>query len=67
GVPGSIDGVSYSLSDLILKRDESEGGNGGGRIGHVESRLVAITSREVYACPGAMTIIKSHKEREDLT
>lgn len=32
-----------------------------------KNRLVGIKSREVYECPGAMTLIKAHKELEDLT
>lgn len=67
GVPVSIDGVSYSLSELILKLNEMAGAHGVGRIDHVENRLVGIKSREVHECPGAMTLIKAHKELEDLT
>ncbi|MBT2574105.1 argininosuccinate synthase [Bacillus sp. ISL-51] len=67
GVPVSIDGVSYPLSDLILKLNETAGKHGIGRIDHVENRLVGIKSREVYECPGAMTLITAHKELEDLT
>lgn len=50
GVPVSIDGVSYSLSELILKLNEMAGAHGVGRIDHVENRLVGIKSREVYEC-----------------
>ncbi|MEC3656593.1 argininosuccinate synthase [Bacillus siamensis] len=67
GVPVSIDGVSYPLADLILKLNETAGKHGIGRIDHVENRLVGIKSREVYECPGAMTLITAHKELEDLT
>ncbi|KKB74924.1 MULTISPECIES: argininosuccinate synthase [Bacillus] len=67
GVPVSIDGVSYTLSDLILKLNELAGEHGVGRIDHVENRLVGIKSREVYECPGAVTLLKAHKELEDLT
>lgn len=44
GVPVSIDGVSYSLSELILKLNEMAGAHGVGRIDHVENRLVGIKS-----------------------
>ncbi|KJD54358.1 argininosuccinate synthase, partial [Bacillus amyloliquefaciens] len=57
GIPVSIDGAHYSLSDLILKLNELAGAHGVGRIDHVENRLVGIKSREVYECPGAMTLI----------
>ncbi|KPD36630.1 argininosuccinate synthase [Bacillus sp. ICE1] len=67
GVPVSIDGVTYPLADLILKLNETAGKHGVGRIDHVENRLVGIKSREVYECPGAMTLITAHKELEDLT
>ncbi|MGG1127960.1 argininosuccinate synthase [Bacillus velezensis] len=67
GVPVSIDGVTYPLADLILKLNETAGKHGIGRIDHVENRLIGIKSREVYECPGAMTLITAHKELEDLT
>lgn len=67
GVPVSIDGVRYTLSELILKLNERAGEHGVGRIDHVENRLVGIKSREVYECPGAVTLLKAHKELEDLT
>ena len=67
GVPVKLDGENYKLSDLILKLNELAGKHGVGRIDHVENRLVGIKSREVYECPAAMTLIKAHKELEDLT
>lgn len=67
GVPVSIDGKKYPLSELILQLNSLAGKHGVGRIDHVENRLVGIKSREVYECPGAMTLLKAHKELEDLT
>lgn len=67
GVPVTLNGVSYSLAELILELNDLAGKHGVGRIDHVENRLVGIKSREVYECPGAMTLIKAHKELEDLT
>lgn len=67
GVPVAIDGIPYKLSDLILELNAVAGKHGVGRIDHVENRLVGIKSREVYECPGAMTLITAHKELEDLT
>lgn len=67
GVPVSLNGKSYPLSELILALNELAGKHGVGRIDHVENRLVGIKSREVYECPGAMTLLKAHKELEDLT
>lgn len=67
GVPVTINGVSYQLDQLILELNQIAGKHGVGRIDHVENRLVGIKSREVYECPGAMTLIKAHKELEDIT
>lgn len=67
GVPVSLNGKQYPLSQLILELNYLAGKHGVGRIDHVENRLVGIKSREVYECPGAMTLIKAHKELEDLT
>ncbi|HEU5139000.1 MAG TPA: argininosuccinate synthase [Bacillales bacterium] len=67
GVPVSLNGQSYELHELILALNELAGKHGVGRIDHVENRLVGIKSREVYECPAAMTLIKAHKELEDIT
>ncbi|MDX8359293.1 argininosuccinate synthase [Cytobacillus sp. IB215316] len=67
GVPVSLNGKKYSLAELILELNLLAGKHGVGRIDHVENRLVGIKSREVYECPGAMTLIKAHKELEDIT
>ncbi|GIN74731.1 argininosuccinate synthase [Bacillus sp. J14TS2] len=67
GVPVSLDGKKYSLSELILTLNKLAGKHGVGRIDHVENRLVGIKSREIYECPGAVTLLTAHKELEDLT
>ncbi|CAM3525787.1 argininosuccinate synthase [Cytobacillus oceanisediminis] len=67
GVPVSLNGKAMQLSELIVELNELAGKHGVGRIDHVENRLVGIKSREVYECPGAMTLLKAHKELEDLT
>ncbi|MFS0636650.1 argininosuccinate synthase [Mesobacillus foraminis] len=67
GVPVALNGKSYALSQLILELNILAGKHGVGRIDHVENRLVGIKSREVYECPAAMTLIKAHKELEDIT
>lgn len=67
GVPKTLNGKEYSLAQLILELNAIAGKHGVGRIDHVENRLVGIKSREVYECPGAITLIKAHKELEDLT
>ncbi|HEX7066496.1 MAG TPA: argininosuccinate synthase [Bacillales bacterium] len=67
GVPVSLNGQPYELHELIMALNELAGKHGVGRIDHVENRLVGIKSREVYECPAAMTLIKAHKELEDIT
>jgi argininosuccinate synthase len=67
GVPKTLNGKEYSLAQLILELNAIAGKHGVGRIDHVENRLIGIKSREVYECPGAITLIKAHKELEDLT
>ncbi|WP_075982562.1 argininosuccinate synthase [Bacillus massilinigeriensis] len=67
GVPVGLNGQKYPLSQLILQLNTIAGKHGVGRIDHVENRLVGIKSREVYECPGAITLITAHKELEDLT
>ncbi|NSL66229.1 argininosuccinate synthase [Bacillus toyonensis] len=67
GVPTTLNGTAYSLSELIKALNALAGKHGVGRIDHVENRLVGIKSREVYECPAAMTLITAHKELEDLT
>ena len=67
GVPVTLNGKSYKLSELILELNAMAGKHGVGRIDHVENRLVGIKSREVYEAPAAMTLIKAHKELEDIT
>ncbi|EJQ99345.1 argininosuccinate synthase [Bacillus cereus] len=67
GVPTTLNGTAYSLSELIKTLNALAGKHGVGRIDHVENRLIGIKSREVYECPAAMTLITAHKELEDLT
>ncbi|WLR50214.1 argininosuccinate synthase [Bacillus tianshenii] len=67
GKPVALNGESYEFHELILKLNKIAGNHGVGRIDHVENRLVGIKSREVYECPAAITLIKAHKELEDLT
>ncbi|ASV68718.1 argininosuccinate synthase [Cytobacillus sp. FSL W7-1323] len=67
GVPVTLNGKSYMLSQLITELNYIAGKHGVGRIDHVENRLVGIKSREIYEVPGATTLMKAHKELEDLT
>ncbi|WP_430616657.1 argininosuccinate synthase [Enterococcus sp. DIV0176] len=67
GIPIALNKEKMSLSQLILTLNQLAGKHGIGRIDHVENRLVGIKSREVYECPGAVTLMQAHKELEDLT
>lgn len=67
GVPVTLNGISYSLADLIAALNGVAGKHGVGRIDHVENRLIGIKSREIYECPGAITLLTAHKELEDIT
>lgn len=67
GVPVALDCKKIKLADLILELNDLAGQHGVGRIDHVENRLVGIKSREIYECPGAVTLLAAHKEIEDLT
>ncbi|WNB93149.1 argininosuccinate synthase [Bacillus sp. NEB1478] len=67
GIPVSLNGEKLTLDKLIHQLNAIGGVHGVGRIDHVENRLVGIKSREVYECPAATTLIKAHKELEDLT
>ncbi|MTD41821.1 argininosuccinate synthase [Erwinia sp. CPCC 100877] len=67
GVPTAINDQKMPLAELILELNDLAGKHGIGRIDHVENRLVGIKSREVYECPGAVTLMAAHKELEDLT
>lgn len=67
GVPVSINGEKLELHELISKLNQIAGRHGIGRLDHVENRLVGIKSREVYEVPGAYTLMRAHKELEDLT
>lgn len=67
GVPVALNGEAMNFYEIIDELNVVAGKHGIGRIDHVENRLVGIKSREVYECPGAMTLMKAHKELEDLT
>jgi argininosuccinate synthase len=67
GKPVALNGKQMKLSELILDLNKIAGNHGVGRIDHVENRLVGIKSREVYECPGAITLITAHRELEFLT
>lgn len=67
GKPVALNGEELKLADLIQKLNTIASKHGVGRIDHVENRLVGIKSREIYECPGAITLLTAHKEIEDIT
>lgn len=62
GKPVAVNGEELSLAKMIQKLNVIAGKHGVGRIDHVENRLVGIKSREIYECPGAITLLAAHKE-----
>lgn len=67
GKPVALNGKEMKLADLIQEVNAIAGKHGVGRIDHVENRLIGIKSREIYECPGAITLLTAHKEIEDIT
>jgi len=67
GVPVALDGVGFSLAELIATLNHRAGSTGFGRLDMVENRRVGIKSREVYECPAALALIAAHADLEDLT
>jgi argininosuccinate synthase len=66
GRPVSLNGERLAPVALIDTIDALGGRHGFGRIDMIENRLVGIKSREIYETPGALALIKAHKEVEDL-
>ena len=66
GVPVAVDGKELDLATLVAEVDRRAGAHGVGRIDMLEDRLVGIKSREIYECPGALTILSAHRDLEDL-
>jgi len=64
--PVAVDGTELGLADLVAAIDRRAGAHGVGRIDMLEDRLVGIKSREIYECPGALTILTAHRDLEDL-
>jgi argininosuccinate synthase len=62
----SLDGKELDLRSLVAELDQRAGAHGVGRIDMIEDRLVGIKSREIYECPGAVTVLTAHRDLEDL-
>jgi argininosuccinate synthase len=63
GVPslGGKQGASF-----VFELNKIAGANGVGRIDMIEDRVVGLKSREVYECPGSVTLIEAHVALERL-
>jgi argininosuccinate synthase len=66
GVPTAINGVEKSPVELIKEMNRIAGRHGVGRIDIIEDRITGIKSRENYECPAAISLIKAHKQLEQL-
>jgi argininosuccinate synthase len=67
GIPVAIDGRTLECVELISTLNKAAGAHGVGRVDLVENRLVGFKSREVYECPGAVTLITAHRALETIT
>ena len=66
GKPVALDGRQMSLLEIIEELNRRAGAQGIGRIDMVEDRLVGIKSLEIYEAPGAVTLIRAHREIENI-
>ena len=55
-----------SGAQMVCELNKVAGANAVGRIDLVEDRVVGLKSREVYECPGSVTLIEAHKALERL-
>ena len=51
---------------MVFELNKIAGRNGVGRIDMIEDRVVGLKSREVYECPGSVTLVEAHKALERL-
>jgi argininosuccinate synthase len=51
---------------FVFELNKIAGANGDGRIDMIEDRVVGLKSREVYECPGSVTLIEAHIALERL-
>lgn len=63
GVP-SFEGLAGARAVAAL--NARTGAHGIGRIDLIEDRVVGLKSREVYECPGSLTLIEAHRALERL-
>lgn len=66
GVPVALNGEKTPPAELIARMNTLAGSHGVGRIDIMEDRILGIKARENYECPAAVTLLKAHKELEQL-
>ncbi len=59
-------GRELTGAEMVFELNKIAGANGVGRIDLIEDRVVGLKSREVYECPGSVTLIEAHKALERL-
>jgi len=67
GAPTALDGDPVTMLEAVGRLNARAGAQGIGRLDLVEDRLVGIKSREIYECPGAITLVTAHQELENVT
>jgi argininosuccinate synthase len=63
GIP-TVGGASGA--EMVFELNKIAGANAVGRIDLIEDRVVGLKSREVYECPGSVTLVEAHKALERL-
>lgn len=63
GIP-SMNGLTGAT--FLSELNKLAGANGVGRLDMIEDRVVGLKSREVYECPGSITLIEAHIALERL-
>ena len=58
--------IGLEGAEMVFELNKVAGANGVGRIDMIEDRVVGLKSREVYECPGSVTLIEAHKALERL-
>jgi argininosuccinate synthase len=53
-------------ASLVRQLNAAAGAHGFGRIDLIEDRVVGMKSREVYECPGSLTLLAAHQALERL-
>ncbi len=56
----------FAGAQMVAALNVRTGAHGIGRIDLVEDRVIGVKSREVYECPGSLTLIAAHKALERL-